>query len=484
MYRGPSAPTGNPSKQPCGALRAKCNSDLSSDTLRTECPTLACSVIQTESMVKHIRDIDSGGFGRVDEVELGHGTRVARKTFHPQFGTDEEKEKLRKRFEREVRIQSQISHPNIMPILDSDLSADPPWFTMPLASKSYETQIAEDRHSGNMDVEPWNDILAGVEELHRLGYVHRDLKPQNVLFVADRWVVSDFGLILPTMRDTTVLTGTRSAYGSRSYAAPEQARDFRHTPEQADIFALGCILHDIVDRYPARVPFAQATTTGPYAAIIEKATELDPARRFPTIAALRSALFDIWRTASFPPPQGSVADRIENLLANLDALPVWEDYIRYLEDPATPQTDRSQALEAINADMIERLHQIDPIWFGRLVESICGWAAGSGFAWDYCDVVGDRLVRAYRLGGTRVKCSIVEATLELAVSHNRWKVMGQAGRMLDADAEPGLVDRMLIELRTSSVLRQKCYRIETIILWRRGAWHPRIAAALSEFEST
>jgi hypothetical protein len=46
-----------------------------------------------------------------------------------------------------------------------------------------------------------------------------------------------FGLILPMARDTTIPTSSRSAYGSHYYAAPEQASDFRNTPEQADIFA-------------------------------------------------------------------------------------------------------------------------------------------------------------------------------------------------------------------------------------------------------
>src|SRR5713226_5350311 len=243
--------------------------------------------------MREVRLINRGGFGVVHEVEDDEGRHLARKSFDPPTSDQDEREKLRKRFVREVRIQSQIRHPNIMPIIEFDLEASPPWFTMPLAGQSFEQKICADRIHGTVDAAAWQDILAAVEELHRLGYVHRDLKPANVLLVENTWVLADFGLILPMARDTTILTSSRSAYGSHYYAAPEQACDFRNTPEQADIFALGCILHDGVEPGAVRVPFAQIRVGGVYGPILEKCTEADPKRRFPTIAALRSALFDL-----------------------------------------------------------------------------------------------------------------------------------------------------------------------------------------------
>jgi len=60
-----------------------------------------------------------------------------------------------------------------MPIIEHDLNASPPWFTMPLASRSFAAKIAEDRSRASSTRSLAGD-LAGVEELHRLGYVHRD----------------------------------------------------------------------------------------------------------------------------------------------------------------------------------------------------------------------------------------------------------------------------------------------------------------------
>src|SRR4051812_39606924 len=114
--------------------------------------------------MKVIREINRGGFGVVHEVLSQTGEHLARKTFGPQIASPEELDKLQRRFEREVRVQSQIQHPNIMPIMTHDLNASPPWFTMPLATKSLEAKIASDHGAGiAFDPGPWQDILAVVE---------------------------------------------------------------------------------------------------------------------------------------------------------------------------------------------------------------------------------------------------------------------------------------------------------------------------------
>src|SRR5260370_4934448 len=175
--------------------------------------------------MREIRLINRGGFGVVHEGETERH-RLARKTFDPLTSDYDEREKLRKRFVREVRVQSQIRHPNIMPVVKFDLDTAKPWFTMPLASESFELKIGRDRIDGIVDTAAWQDILAAVEELHRLGYVHLDLKPANVLLVEPKWGLADFGLILPMAPDTTILTSSRSAYCSHYFAPPLQPNDF------------------------------------------------------------------------------------------------------------------------------------------------------------------------------------------------------------------------------------------------------------------
>lgn len=424
-----------------------------------------------------VRLIDRGGFGYVEEVEDSNGNRYARKTFDPvHAGLDHDQ--LKRRFAREVRIQSVIVHPNIMPIVESDLTADPPWFTMPLATESYEERIRRDRANGDFDTAPWPDILAAVEELHRLGYVHRDLKPANILLVNGAWMISDLGLILPTVRETTVLTNTNSAYGSQFYAAPEQALDFKNSPLQADIFALGCILHDATEDAPVRIPFAQIRQAGPYGPLLERATEVDHTKRVPSISALRAALFEILRTTSYSLPSEDDQELLEALEAAIDSSEAWRAFLNHIEEVDSDELDTM--LRAIKVEAIEAVSSVDEILFSRLVDLLCKWASGRRFEWDYCDVIGDRLLAAYRISNTRLKCALVLATLELGVWHNRWHVMGHAGSMLGVSADDGLIDRFLIEMQLDESLRGKLLTIEERIRWSRGNWHEKIVGFLNQ----
>ena len=77
--------------------------------------------------MKVIKLINRGGFGVVEEVRVG-GKRLARKTFSPDSAfklNAQQVEKARIRFIREAKLQAVIEHPNIMPIVDADLEADP-----------------------------------------------------------------------------------------------------------------------------------------------------------------------------------------------------------------------------------------------------------------------------------------------------------------------------------------------------------------------
>jgi len=428
-----------------------------------------------------VRRINRGGFGYVDEVVDDNGSHVACKTFDPQLGGQAvDLISLRRRFEREVRIQSAVKHPNIMPILEAELDEDPPWFLMPLASESLEQKITNDHQQGVFDQLPWPDVLAAIEELHRLGYVHRDLKPANVLKVSGTWVVSDFGLILPMARDTTVLTRTGSAYGSQHYAAPEQAIDFRNTPEQTDIFALGCMLHDAIEKQPVRIPFAQIRGNGLYGPLLERCTEVDYKRRVPSVRALRAALFDLWSSqtaTSLPQVEGDVLEQVKN---TPDAPDAWRRLIHQIEQ--TDKTARDTIFRSISSEMLQSLQSCDEIIFSRMVGLICDWVSSSAFEFSYCDVVGDRLVQAYQVASVRLRCQIVLSAIGLAISHHRWHVMSQVGAMLGATADNGLVDRILIEIGLEPNIESKLRRVEEVIRWPRGQWHPEIAKYLARKE--
>lgn len=169
-----------------------------------------------------VREIGYGGFGVVEEVHDTSGQIFARKRFRPgpQILIDDY-DGLRNRFKREVKTQAALGGSEILPIIDHDLNNSEPWFVMPIAERTYEQQICDDRAVGSVDINAIADILNGLEMLHDLGYVHRDLNPKNILLHEGRWKLADFGAVLPPSGHTVTLTEDTVIY-TECYCAPEQ----------------------------------------------------------------------------------------------------------------------------------------------------------------------------------------------------------------------------------------------------------------------
>jgi serine/threonine protein kinase len=161
------------------------------------------------------------------------------------------KQTVRDRLIREGRAQAALRHPNIVTVTDVlELDGNPALILEYVDGPSLEKWI--EQHRDTALVEPiFRGICAGVAEAHAAGFVHRDLKPGNVLLARTRrgWVpkVTDFGIVKSWLVDEDGLdTKTNVAMGTPYYMAPEQIRDAKHVDPRADVFALGCILYEMI----------------------------------------------------------------------------------------------------------------------------------------------------------------------------------------------------------------------------------------------
>jgi len=225
---------------------------------------------------------------------------VAVKVLRPEVAADEE---LRARFAREARLAGEIRSRHVAPVLE----VGDGYLVMPL----YAESLAERLRRGPLGADATAGLAAqlarGLDALHKHGFVHRDVKPSNVLFEADGTAaIADFGLARGS--GSTRLTLDGQLLGTPLYLAPELIEGRDATPA-SDVYALGCVLYECATgappftaRHLAELGFAHLTEPPPdprerepglaadFALALLTALEKEPAARPTTATALARML--------------------------------------------------------------------------------------------------------------------------------------------------------------------------------------------------
>ncbi|HEV8167931.1 MAG TPA: FHA domain-containing serine/threonine-protein kinase [Pyrinomonadaceae bacterium] len=261
------------------------------------------------------------GRGGMGCVMLGReqrtGRPVAIKTLLPEFAVSD---KAMRRFMREIDVAAALKHRNIVEFIDRGTHNGVVYLVSEFVEGSDASKLAED-HGGRLSYEDGISIIAqaldALSFAHAQGYIHRDFKDQNILVSGSSpnlfAKLTDFGLAKSfTQSGLSGVTMAGEMAGTLAYMPPEQLRNFRDVKPQSDIYAVGmtayslltgCLALDLsknssvndtiraIFEQPA-VPLHQRAPhiPLPVCEIIDRALAKDPAQRWQSAGAMRTAL--------------------------------------------------------------------------------------------------------------------------------------------------------------------------------------------------
>ncbi len=263
------------------------------------------------------RELGAGGMATVYLAQdVRHDRKVALKVLRPELaaviGAD--------RFLKEIKVTANLQHPHILGLIDSGEVDRLLYYVMPFVEgESLRDRLTREKQLPVDDaVRITREVASALDYAHRHHVIHRDIKPENILLHEGQALVADFGIALAvSAAGGTRMTETGMSLGTPHYMSPEQAMGEREITARSDVYALGCVLYEmLVGEPPFTGPTAQSIvakvltevprpllpqrhTIPPHVeAAVLQALEKLPADRFGTAAEFAAALADLGRTGS------------------------------------------------------------------------------------------------------------------------------------------------------------------------------------------
>jgi len=368
---------------------------------------------------------DPGGFGKVCICTSEIGDNYAIKILN------EMDNEMTERFIKEIRLTKRLSHPNIVKIIahsvESNANDPRKYYIMPHYKCSLAHIIPDLHNKFDRQYKVLTEILNGIIYLHSEGVIHRDLKPQNILYNSDSdIVITDFGFGRQFNSDSERLTQVGAAFGTAKYMAPEQFADASRVDERSDIFSFGMIFDDIVTNMMKHT----LTENQDIEYIIDKCTRNKPSERFSTIIDVKTAIDSVYQQLL-----GLVENNsIEPLLSKLrlgkatieDSMEAALKLLQYKDNDFV-----EDYFKAISNDHYMHLEKNHAKIAENLIKRLQEHYTGQSWGFNYTDSICINCENLYNTSRNPViRANMLYAIIEVGITHNRFYVMGRAGALL------------------------------------------------------
>ena len=196
------------------------------------------------------RKLGEGGMATVYLAhDLRHNRQVALKVLKPELAAVLGAQ----RFLQEIQVTANLQHPHILPLYDSGSADGVLFYVMPLVQgKSLRDRLDREKLLPvDETIRITRQVAGALDFAHRLGIIHRDVKPENILLHDGEALLTDFGIALAlTEAGGGRLTGTGLSIGTVQYMSPEQAAGERDLDARSDIYALGAVTYEMLAGEP------------------------------------------------------------------------------------------------------------------------------------------------------------------------------------------------------------------------------------------
>jgi serine/threonine protein kinase/WD40 repeat protein len=222
------------------------------------------------------RELGAGGMATVYLAEdLRHHRKVALKVLRPELAAVIGAE----RFLHEITTTANLQHPHILPLHDSGTVDGTVFYVMPFVEgETLRDRLGREKQLPIDDaVRIAKEVASALDYAHRHGVIHRDIKPENILLHDGQALVADFGIALAaSSAGGSRMTETGMSLGTPTYMSPEQAMGERTLDARTDVYALGCVLYEMLTGEP---PFSGPTAQSIVAKVMtERPAPIRPRR--------------------------------------------------------------------------------------------------------------------------------------------------------------------------------------------------------------
>ncbi|MEO6210500.1 MAG: serine/threonine-protein kinase, partial [Gemmatimonadaceae bacterium] len=192
------------------------------------------------------RELGAGGMATVYLArDIKHDREVAIKVLRNELaaviGAD--------RFLSEIKTTANLQHPHILSLFDSGTVDGTVFYVMPfVAGESLRDKLVREKQLPlDEALRIGREIADALQYAHEHGVIHRDIKPENILLQGGHALVADFGIALAASKvGGNRMTETGMSLGTPQYMSPEQAMGERDLDARTDIYALGCVMFEML----------------------------------------------------------------------------------------------------------------------------------------------------------------------------------------------------------------------------------------------